>query len=104
MCTRHLDQDSWNRFIRRPWKSRWNIAGFHANVKAVMVFFEEVPVGLQRLDLIIDAQIIVELKAVKAFGDIHFVQLRSYRNATKLHVGLLLNFNAPTLAIKRVVL
>jgi GxxExxY protein len=32
----------------------------------VMVYFEEVPVGLQRLDLVVDAQIIVELKAIKA--------------------------------------
>jgi len=69
----------------------------------VMVFFEEVPVGLQCLDLVVDAQIIVGLKAVKAFEDIHFAQLRSYLKASGIHVGLLLNFNAPTLAIKRVV-
>jgi GxxExxY protein len=72
--------------------------------KEVLVYFEEVPVGLQRMDLVVDSQIIVELKAVKAFEDIHFAQLRSYLKATGLHVGLLLNFNAPTLAIKRVVL
>ena len=70
----------------------------------VMVYFEKVPVGLQRLDLVVDSQIVVELKAIKAFEDIHFAQLRSYLKATGLHVGLLLNFNAPALAIKRVVL
>ncbi len=45
-----------------------------------------------------------ELKAVRAFEDIHFSQLRSYLKATGLKVGLLLNFNASTLMIKRVVL
>jgi GxxExxY protein len=69
----------------------------------VCVMFENVAVGLHKLDLIVDSQIILELKAVKAFEDIHFAQLKSYLRATGLHVGLLLNFNAPTLAIKRVV-
>src|SRR5262249_25006317 len=44
----------------------------------VVVIFEGVNVGTHRLDLIADAQIIVELKAVKAFEDIHSAQLRSY--------------------------
>lgn len=72
--------------------------------KEIHVFFEKVDVGLHRLDLVVANEIILELKAVKAFEDIHFAQLRSYLKATGLHVGLLLNFNAPTLVIKRVVL
>jgi GxxExxY protein len=59
---------------------------------------------LHRLDLVVGDEIILELKAVKALEDIHFAQLRSYLKATGLKVGLLLNFNAPTLLIKRVVL
>jgi GxxExxY protein len=61
-------------------------------------------VGLQRLDLIVGDQIIVELKAVKALEDIYFSQLKSYLRATGLRIGLLLNFNAVTLVVKRVVL
>ena len=38
-----------------------------------------------------------------ALEDIHLAQTRSYLHATGLHVGLLLNFNAPTLIIKRIV-
>ncbi|MBX7104461.1 MAG: GxxExxY protein [Gemmataceae bacterium] len=72
--------------------------------KKVHIFFEGVEVGIHRLDLIIDSRIVVELKAIKAFEDIHFAQVRSYLKATGLHTGLLLNFNAPTLAIKRIVL
>jgi GxxExxY protein len=72
--------------------------------KEIHVFFESVDVGLQRLDLVAGGQIILELKAVAALAPIHFAQLKSYLKATSLHVGLLLNFNAPTLVIKRVVL
>jgi GxxExxY protein len=70
----------------------------------IRIFFEGEEVGLHRLDLIIDEQIIVELKAVKELEDIHFAQLKSYLKATGQRVGLLLNFNASTLVIKRVVL
>jgi GxxExxY protein len=76
----------------------------HECQKAITVFFEQEEVGLHRLDLIVQGEIIVELKAVKALEDIHFVQVKSYLKATGLHVGLLMNFNAPTLVIKRVVL
>jgi GxxExxY protein len=72
--------------------------------KEVHVYFEGVDLGVQRLDLVVEEQGIVELKAVKALEDIHFAQLRSYLKATGLHTGLLLNFNAPTLVAKRVVL
>lgn len=72
--------------------------------KDVPVFYEGEEVGLHRLDLLVCGQIVVELKAIKALEDIHFAQVRSYLKATGVHVGLLLNFNAPTLVIKRIVL
>jgi GxxExxY protein len=65
--------------------------------------FEGVPVGRARIDLLISRQIIVELKSVDQLHDIHFVQLRSYLRAAHLHLGLLLNFNSPTLTIRRVI-
>ena len=72
--------------------------------KEIRIFFEDEPIDLHRLDLVVNGEIIVELKAVKAFEDVHYAQLKSYLKATGLRVGLLLNFNAPTLAVKRVVL
>jgi len=72
--------------------------------KEIHIFYEGEEVGLHRLDLIVQAEIVVELKAIKTLEDIHFAQVRSYLKATGLHVGLLLNFNTPTLVIKRVVL
>ena len=72
--------------------------------KEITVVFENEEVGVHRLDLLVDGRIVVELKAVKALEDVHFAQVRSYLKATRLHIGLLLNFNASTLAIKRIVL
>jgi GxxExxY protein len=75
----------------------------HESQKDIHITFEGVEVGLHRLDLIVANEIILELKAIKSLEDI-FAQLRSYLKATGLRVGLLMNFNAPTLVVKRVVL
>jgi GxxExxY protein len=71
--------------------------------KEVRIIFEDEEVGLHRLDLVVGAEIIVELKALKALEEIHFAQLKSYLTATGLRVGLLFNFNSPRLTVKRVV-
>jgi len=36
--------------------------------------------------------------------DVHFAQVKSYLSDTGLRVGLLINFNASTLVVKRIVL
>ena len=69
----------------------------------VQIEYLGVPVGLHRLDLLVQNEVIVELKAVKELADIHFAQLRSYLKATGMKVGLLLNFSKPTLEVRRVV-
>lgn len=76
----------------------------YAYQKATQVFYEGEEVGSHRLDLVVRNEIVVELKAIKALEDIHFAQVRSYLKATGLRVGLLMNFNAPTLIVKRIVL
>jgi GxxExxY protein len=72
--------------------------------KDVSVLFESEEVGIHRLDLVVEEAIVVELKAVKALEDVHFAQVKSYLKATRLQVGLLFNFNATRLLVKRVVL
>ncbi|MHB1037200.1 MAG: GxxExxY protein [Pirellulales bacterium] len=76
----------------------------HTFQEEVRVFYEGEEVGLHRLDLVVSNEIVIELKAIKTLEDVHFAQVRSYLKATGLHVGLLMNFNAPTLIVKRVVL
>jgi GxxExxY protein len=74
-----------------------------ASQMEVQIEYLGVPVGLHRLDLLVQNEVIVELKAVKELADIHFAQLRSYLKATGIKVGLLLNFSKPTLEVRRVV-
>ena len=71
--------------------------------KEIKIKYLGVEIGIHRLDLLVEKKIIVELKAVKEFSDIHFAQLRSYLRATGLKIGLLLNFAKPTVEIKRIV-
>jgi GxxExxY protein len=58
-----------------------------------------------RIDLLVDGEIIVELKAVARLEDVHEAQLLSYVRLAKKPVGLLINFNVPRLAegVRRVV-
>ncbi len=58
-----------------------------------------------RLDLLVENQIIIELKAIDALLPIHEAQLLSYLKLSGLKVGLLLNFNVRLLSngIKRIV-
>ncbi len=74
-----------------------------ASQKKIKIEYHDVIIGVHRLDLLVENNIVVELKAIKEFAEIHFAQLRSYLKATGLHTGLLLNFATPTLGIKRIV-
>jgi len=46
-----------------------------------------------RIDLIVDAMVVVEVKAVDALHPVHFAQLLSYLVLTNSPLGLLINFN-----------
>ena len=50
-----------------------------------------------RIDLLVEGQVIVELKAVQALEPIHEAQLLSYLKLSDCHVGLLINFNVKLL-------
>ena len=60
-------------------------------------------IGLHRLDLIIDGAVVGEIKAVKDIEDLHLATVLSYLKATGLEAGLILNFAASKLRIRRVV-
>ena len=69
--------------------------------KLIAVNYKGVVVGTFSADMVIEASIIVELKAVQALGVTHEVQIINYLTATGLDVGLLLNFGAQRLEFKR---
>lgn len=50
-----------------------------------------------RIDLLVDEQVAVELKAVERLLPLHDAQLLSYLKSGNWRVGLLINFNVPIL-------
>ena len=70
--------------------------------KILDIPFRREKAGEHRLDLLVESKVIVELKAVKEFEPVFFAIVRSYLKAAKLQTGLLINFNAVPLAVKRI--
>lgn len=69
---------------------------------SVAIHFHGRCVGEHRLDLLVANRVIVELKALSEFLDLHIAVCRSYLRATRLGCGLLMNFAGPTLQVKRI--
>lgn len=46
-----------------------------------------------RLDMLVEDQVIIELKSVKELQDVFFKQTRTYLRLLGLHIGILVNFN-----------
>ena len=69
----------------------------------ITLFYCNEKVGEHRLDLLIEDQIVVELKAVKVVTPEHFAIVRSYLRAAQRKHGLLLNFGKLPLGINRVI-
>jgi GxxExxY protein len=56
--------------------------------------FEDEPIECAyRVDILVDEQVVVELKAVTALLPVHFAQVMTYLKLTGCEVGLLINFN-----------
>ncbi len=74
--------------------------------KPVSVSYKGYEVGQGRLDFLVGAKLVLELKAVEKLGPIHRAQMISYLKATGCRLGLVINFNDKTLrdGIMRVVL
>jgi GxxExxY protein len=70
--------------------------------KVVQILHRGVAVGERRLDLLVEGVLLVELKAVKEIEDIFFAIGRSQMKAAGIRDGLILNFAAMPLTIKRI--
>ena len=58
-----------------------------------------------RVDLMVDNKVIIEIKTVEAFADVHTAQVLTYLKLSGCKVGLLLNFHTAHLkdGIKRII-
>jgi GxxExxY protein len=75
--------------------------------KALPLIYEEVKLECgYRIDILVEKQVVVELKTVEAFTDVHTAQVLTYLKLSNSKVGLLLNFHTKSLknGIKRLIL
>ena len=73
------------------------------NQKPIRIFYRDENIGDYFADILVEDKVIVELKAEKVYNPKHEAQLINYLKATRLKVGLLINFGANECKPKRIV-
>lgn len=80
------------------------LAGLSAErEKPFPVSYRDKQVGIYVADLVVEGRVIVELKAVTQLGEASVAQVLNYLRASRLSVGLLMNFGTPRLQWRRVI-
>ena len=75
--------------------------------KALPLVFEEVKLEAgYRIDLLVENKLVIEIKAVEAFTNVHMAQVLTYLKLSGCKLGLLLNFNVADMkkGIKRIII
>ena len=72
----------------------------------IPLYYKGELISEHRPDLIVDDEVIVEIKSVERLAPIHVAQMLTYLRVASLRVGLILNFNSLTMkeGTRRVVL
>ena len=75
--------------------------------KGLPLIYEEVRLECgYRIDVLVENRVVIELKTVEAFREVHSAQVLTYLKLSDCKVGLLLNFHTKSLknGIKRLIL
>ena len=97
----HLEKIYENALAHRLVKNGLNIKQQHP----ITVYDEDgTLLGDFYADIFAENQLIVEIKACKTLAPEHTAQLLGYLRATKIEHGLLINFGAPKLQIRKYIL
>ena len=72
--------------------------------KKIQIMYKGKPLGEPyRADFVCYGKIIIELKAVKTLEDTHYAQVLNYLKATKMKLGILVNFHDTFIVPTRIV-
>jgi GxxExxY protein len=74
------------------------------NQVPIKVNYKGSEVGEYFADIVVEGQIILEIKAVESLQKIHDAQILNYLKATGYKIGLLVNFRHPKAEIKRFIM
>lgn len=75
--------------------------------KALPLIYEEIKMECgYRIDILVNSKVVIELKTVEEFQDVHVAQTLTYMKLSGCHLGLLINFYQKSLknGIKRLIL
>ena len=95
-------------FLEKVYENALNVELNFRGIKTLQqaplkVFYKEELVGDYIADILVENEIIIEVKAVKEIDTVHLAQCMNYLRITGLKLCLLLNFSKPRVEIKRVV-
>ena len=95
-------------FLEHVYQNSMFVELTHAGLKArpqssITVHYRDAVVGEYFADLLVEDEVLVELKAVKALDEIHMAQCLNYLKATGLKICILINFGQPKIEIRRIV-
>jgi GxxExxY protein len=96
-------------FLEKVYERAMVIELKHRGIKAeaqspVNIRYKKESVGDYFVDILVEKELIVELKCVESLSEEHLAQTLNYLKATGLHIALLINFQHPKVEWKRVVL
>ena len=69
----------------------------------ISVYFENKVVGEYFADILVEDKVLIELKAIERTANTHTAQLLNYLKATKIRLGLLINFSPRKLEYERII-
>ena len=94
----HLEKVYQNALVHRLKKQGLNV---EQQFPLAVYDEDDTVLGDYYADLFVENRLIIELKAVKAIADEHVAQILGYLRASPIETGLLINFGAPKLYIKK---
>ncbi len=73
--------------------------GLHVEIEfPVSVIYKEKDLGLAfRIDILVENRVLIEIKSVTELLPLHHKQVLNYLKLTKMHLGILVNFNTKEL-------
>jgi len=107
-CAYNVSNNLGSGFLEKVYENamKFDLENLNVKVKqqeAIKVYYKNQIVGEYFADLLVEDCLIVELKTVKTFDNIHIAQILNYLKATRNKIGLLINFYNPKVEIKRIV-
>jgi GxxExxY protein len=104
-CAFTVHNDLGAGFLEKVYERALLLELSHAGLKAVAqapahVYYRNEIIGEYFIDILVNDLVIIEIKAVAHLASEHEVQLVNYLTATRLDVGLLINFGK-SVTIKR---